>query len=315
MGAQQPKWDQAGQMPSAVDTVTAWRAPQRRPVVVAVHGMEDSWQSWETLTGLLGADHQVYALDLPWRAGNDYRWRQYGSPAHWLHQGLQAIPEPVDVLLGHSFGANAVLQYLAQCGPAGPAARTAVLAAPFYRPSTLVCDWSLYHQSFAGFRSVMTEGMRTRLGPRAAAMEADLLASMADKLIERIGPMGFLALYDQFVATTELNLSQVPIPALVLAGEHDQGLAGDRAQALAEAMPMADVQLSPKFGHFFHVDHAREAYERITAFLRAHLADADARSHDTATHELLHEPLAATRHIADPTEPLMTTQPQNGPTA
>jgi hypothetical protein len=107
----------------------------------------------------------------------------------------------------------------------------------------------------------------------------------------------------------------VPIPALVLAGEHDQGLAGDRAQALAEAMPMADVQLSPKFGHFFHVDHAREAYERITAFLRAHLADADARSHDTATHELLHEPLAATRHIADPTEPLMTTQPQNGPTA
>ncbi|MEU5257005.1 alpha/beta fold hydrolase [Streptomyces longwoodensis] len=314
MGAEHT-WARVAQVPSAVDTVTAWRAPRRRPVVVAVHGMEDSWQSWEKLTGLLGAEHQVYALDLPWRAGNDYRWRQYGSPAHWLHEGLKAIPEPVDVLLGHSFGANAVLQYLAHCGAAGPAARTAVLAAPFYRPSTLECDWSLYHQSFAGFRSVMTEGMRTRLGTRAAAMEPELITSMADKLIERIGPMGFLALFDQFVATTELNLSQVPIPALVLAGEHDQGLAGDRAEALAEAMPMADVQLSPDFGHFFHVDHAVDAYERITAFLRVHLGGTQTPPRETATRELRQDRTEPTHQLADTTEPLTATPYPNGHTA
>ncbi len=310
MAEERRQWARVADVPSSVATVTAWRAPERRSVVVAVHGMEDSWQSWDSLTALLGDDYRVYALDLPWRAGNDYRWRHHGTPAHWLTEGLQSIPEPVDVLLGHSFGANAVLQYLAQCGAAGPAARAAVLVAPFYRPSTLVCDWRLYEQSFAGFRHVMSDGMRVRLGARAASLEPDVLASMVDKLIDRIGPMGFLALFDQFVGTTELNLSQVPIPSLVIAGESDQGLAGDRAQALAEAMPMADVQLCADYGHFCHVEHALDVHQRMAAFLRRHLAGIAPRH--GAARQAPPQP-ATPRHLDDPATSHPTIQqPQEG---
>ncbi|WP_052443232.1 alpha/beta fold hydrolase [Streptacidiphilus neutrinimicus] len=283
------QWARVADIPSPAATVAAWRAPQRRPVVVAVHGMEDSWQSWDPLTALLGVEYEVYALDLPWRAGNDYRWRHHGSPAHWLAEGLQSIPEPVDVLLGHSFGANAVLQYLAQCGAAGPAARVVTLVAPFYRPSTLVGDWKLYERSFDGFRQVMTQGMRVRMGARAASLDPDVLATMVAKLMDRIGPMGFLALFDQFVGTTELNLSQVPVPALVVAGDNDEGLAGDRAQALAEAMPLADVQLSPDYGHFCHVEQAEEVHQQINAFLRRHLFGAVPR-HSTLSLANHHQP-------------------------
>ncbi|MGW5696751.1 hypothetical protein ACWEWX_39460 [Streptomyces asiaticus] len=52
------------------------------------------------------------------------------------------MPEPVDILIGHSFGANAVLEHLADGGGAAQP-RAAVLLALFFRPDTLRVDWPI----------------------------------------------------------------------------------------------------------------------------------------------------------------------------
>ncbi|MGX4687688.1 alpha/beta fold hydrolase [Streptomyces sp. JNUCC 63] len=236
------------------------------PVVALVHGLEGHWTGWRPLAGQLAGRCRAYALDLPWRAGNHYRWRHHGTPAHWLREALALVPEPVDVLIGHSFGANAVLEHLATPGDLSQP-RAAVLLAPFFRPETLTVDWPLYEAALAGFRQVITDGVRVGLGERARHLDPDVLAAMADTAVEGIGPVGFLSLFLQFTGTTELDLGAVTVPTLVLAGENDTSLSEDRAAALAAAMPAATVRRHPHYTHFCHAEQAADVGADITAFL------------------------------------------------
>lgn len=242
-------------------------APHRdAPVVALVHGLEGRWTGWQPLAARLAGRCRTYALDLPWRAGNRYRWRHHGTPAHWLGEALARVPEPVDVLIGHSFGANAVLEHLATPGTARQP-RAAVLLAPFFRPETLRVDWALYDAALAGFRRIIADGVRVGLGRRARDLDPEVLAAMADTTVERIGPVGFLSLFLQFTGTTELDLNAVTVPALVLAGQSDTALSEDRATALAAAMPAATVRRHPHYTHFCHVEQTADVCADITAFL------------------------------------------------
>ena len=251
----------------------------RGQVVVAVHGLEDTWESWwplaERLAGSV-AGYRTYALQMPWRTGNDYSWREAGSPAEWLATALARAPEPVSVLLGHSYGSNSILEHLAGATAAGAAAgagrpAAAVLVAPFYRPASLRPGEELYRRAFAGFRTIMDEGMRLRMGPRAAEVDPELLVGMTDKMLDRIGRPGYHALYEQFLDTTGLPLAAVTVPTLVTAGTGDESLAGERAVALAAAMPAADVRLHPDYGHFCHLQQTADLAAEIVAFLDPHL--------------------------------------------
>jgi len=239
------------------------------PIVACVHGMEDSAECWLPLAARLGRSHRYYATNLPWRAGNDYRWRRDGSAGEWLAGALATLPGPPAVLIGHSFGANAILERLAADPPESPAA--AVLIAPFYRPAALTVDEVLYRRAYEGFTGIMTEGLRLRLGRRRAACDEELLAAMAGKMLQRIGPAGFAALWDQFVRTTDLPLGKVAVPTLVLAGSADTSLAQPRADALAAAMPAADVRLRPEYGHFCHVEQADAVAAEVDTFLGRYL--------------------------------------------
>lgn len=259
-------WTPVAEVRGPRERLAVSRAPGTAgPVVALVHGLEGSWDSWrplvEALTGC-----RAYALDLPWRAGNPYRWRQHGTPADWLRQALDLVPEPVDVLLGHSFGANAVLEHLATSeGTRVPSA--AVLLAPFYRPESLTVDWPLHDAALAGFRRVIAAGVGVGLGERARTMDPEVLAAMVDTTLERIGPVGFLSLFLQFVGTTELALADVTVPTLVLAGRNDESLAGNRATALAAAMPTATVRQHAHYSHFCHAEQTGDVAAEIATFL------------------------------------------------
>lgn len=248
------------------ESLDAMRAPgDRGPVVAMVHGMEDAWSSWGPLAVRLSDSCRMYALDLPWRAGSSYGWRHHDKPADWLRAALAALPEAPDVLIGHSFGANAVLQYLASSQTDGISG--AVLLAPFYRPESLAVDWNLHDAARAGFRRTMAEGMRSRLGGRSAEMDEDVFSAMVDTAVDRVGPVGFLTMFLQFVGTTELDLAATSVPTLVLAGENDEALAGERATALASAMPAATVRQYPHYQHSCHVEQPDEVASEISRFL------------------------------------------------
>jgi pimeloyl-ACP methyl ester carboxylesterase len=241
----------------------------RGPALVVVHGLEDTWDCWYDLATKLAGRCRLYVLDMPWRAGNSYLWSLRGTPGDWLRRGLEMVPEPVVALVGHSFGSNAILQYLADCD--APGVDAAVLLAPFYRPKSLKADWDLHNRARAGLRRIMSEGLRLKLGARAAKLDPDVFESMVDTVLDRIGPVGFGTFFNQFAGTTELELGTVRTPTLVLAGETDESLAGPRAVALAEAMPAASVFHRADYGHFCHIAQAGLVAAELADFLADHL--------------------------------------------
>jgi predicted alpha/beta hydrolase family esterase len=234
------------------------------PLVVLVHGMEDTWPSWRPFAAGLLPSWRVYALDPPWRAGNAYTWRRRATAGGWVAAALARLDEPVDLLVGHSLGANSVLEVLAMPGSAG--VRAAALLAPFYRARATQLTWELFDQARKNFDRLIADGMRMRLGPRFIRLDADLREAMLDKMIDRIGPQGFIAWFDHFAASSDLGLAGVTTPTLVLASVDDPCLANGRAEALASDMPAATMWLDSTYDHFCHVRQARQTAAQLVRF-------------------------------------------------
>jgi pimeloyl-ACP methyl ester carboxylesterase len=234
--------------------------------VVLAHGLEDGWSCWQGLVGRLDPDWSVRALDLPWRAGNDYRWRQRGGAAGWLAAGLDGLDEPVDALVAHSFGANAALELMA----AGDqrVGRAVVLICPLYRPPEAPVTWRMFDRARRSFEAHIRDGVRARMGPRVASVEPDVLESMMDKALDRVGPIGLLTVFESFVASTDLALETIGQRAMVLAGGADRTLSATAARMLAARIPAAAVRVDESFDHFCHVRRPLRVAEQVGEFLR-----------------------------------------------
>jgi pimeloyl-ACP methyl ester carboxylesterase len=237
------------------------------PLVVLVHGLEDSWASWWPLAERL-ADWRLVALDLPWRAGGDYRWR-HRSAGDWLRRGLDLVGEPVDAVVAHSFGAGATLELL--CARDRRLGRAAALLAPLYRPPQLDLTWRVFDRARRTFEAHLAEGLAMRLGARAKRLEGELLDLMVSRTIDRVGPAGFLAVFDQFAATAHLPLERVELATLVLAGDADPTLLGGAALQLAGGLPGSRVHIQPGYDHFCHVRHANGVAAEIADLVNAAL--------------------------------------------
>ncbi|MEU8263188.1 alpha/beta fold hydrolase [Micromonospora sp. NPDC048999] len=239
-------------------------APGHARVVAAVHGLADNGTTWQDLAALLGAGYRWYTVDAPWSGDPGRSLTDGARPAEWLRQALADLPEPVDILVGHSFGANAVLDHLAT-RPA-PEVRAAVLLAPLVRPAEQAPHPVLVARTRAAIRQVVADGLRARLGPRAAHVADDVLAAMVDKAVARVPDGATELVLDRLLATPRPALGQVNTPALVLAGRGDQRLAGVRANSLT-VMPAVEVSIHPHYGHFCHITEAAEVAAECAEFL------------------------------------------------
>jgi pimeloyl-ACP methyl ester carboxylesterase len=231
------------------------------PLIVLVHGLEDSWDCWRPLARRFDG-WRLVALDLPWRAGNDYRWRR--TPAReWLARGLDLVDVAADVVVAHSFGAGATLDLLCD---RDPRISRAALICPLYRPPRLVMTWRAFERAQRTFNRHIREGLVTRMGPRAAAVEPGVLDAMMDRAVDRVGPAGFLAVFEQFAATADLPLHAVRAPTLVLAGDADFTLVEGAAADLAAGIPNAVARPHPHYDHFCHLRHTDEVAAEIAGF-------------------------------------------------
>lgn len=231
------------------------------PLVVFAHGLEDSWASWHSMAKQFDPDWRLLAIELPWRAGNDYEWRTR-RPGEWLGDGLDLIGTVPDVLVAHSFGANAALELMCAFDPR--AGRSAALLCPLYRLPHLPVTWRMLDRSRTSFVENIREGVRARLGSRVDALSPALLDTMIEMAVDRVGPAGFLTVFDQFVNSANLALGGVELPTLVIAGDSDPNTSGEVAAELAAGMPGAGVFVGEGFDHFCHIRRAADVAGRIT---------------------------------------------------
>jgi pimeloyl-ACP methyl ester carboxylesterase len=237
------------------------------PWVLLAHGLADGWESWRALAARLPHGWGVAALDLPWRAGNDYRWRQTATPSQWLKTGIDLLGEPVHAVVGHSFGANAALGLMASGD--GSVGSAAVLICPFYRPPTAEVTWRMLDRSRQTFVENIREGVRARMGARAERTDAEVLDAMLAEAVDRVGPLGLLTAFDQFVASTDLPLHAVEQPTMILAGGADPVLSAATAVRLAERVPRATLHADEGFDHYCHIRRPAQVAALAGEFLSA----------------------------------------------
>jgi pimeloyl-ACP methyl ester carboxylesterase len=234
------------------------------PLVVLVHGLEDAWASWLPMAAELDPDWRLVALDLPWRAGNDYRW--YRRPSgEWLADALDLLGARPDAMVAHSYGANAALELLCERDSRpGPAV---ALISPLYRNPRYPVTWRLFDRAREAFVEHIREGLRARMAGRAETTDPTVLAAMMSVALDRVGPSGFLAVFQQFTASAYLALDQVEAATLLVAGAQDPSLPPEAARALASSIPGARVRVNDGYDHFCHFRQARGVAAQVAEFI------------------------------------------------
>jgi len=230
--------------------------------VLLLHGMGGGVGSWDPLDPLLSADQELWDVGFPWSVSGGADWAHTAEITGLAAAAIDTV-DP-DVVIAHSFAANVLLELAEREGPRWT--RPIVLLAPFYRASPADFDWSSIGQYVAGFQRMLDDGIRLRAGSR---IDDATRADMAGRLCELMGPYTWLRFFEVYLRTPMLELDQIEVPALVVAGELDQGAFPDGARALAGRLALAGAQILDGCGHFPMIERPEALAETINRFISA----------------------------------------------
>ncbi|MFC0600959.1 alpha/beta fold hydrolase [Streptomyces palmae] len=237
------------------------------PVLLMAHGLEEGWQVWLPMARLLMPEFRLLLVDFPWRAHNDYGWSETLPPSEWMGEVVRNLPIVPDAIVGHSFGSNATLEFLAK--PNAPLIKAAVLTSPFYRSEPSAITWDLFHEGVANFREILSAGLRVRSGDKR--IDPEIFERMVDRLLERVGPTGFANLFRLFSHAPGIRTDRIISPTLIIGGVTDETSTPTGIRELAGALVDGRVELLPEYDHFCQVEQAEEIAQLTAAHLREHL--------------------------------------------
>ncbi|WP_431044249.1 alpha/beta fold hydrolase [Streptomyces sp. P1-3] len=233
--------------------------------VLLLHGLAGSAAVWAPFAERADPACELWTAELPWRGFGIRGWHERPADA-WVEQAVARLPDAPDVVVGHSFGANAVLAWLSrQDQPSHRTPRGAVLISPFYRPREEHFDWEAMSYYLNRFQDVLSDGLRVSSRGQLAP---DVREEMARKVRDRIGPYGWMRFFDTYLNTPRLPVERMSMPFLILGGGTDIAAFPDEARSLARALPDATARILPDAGHFTMVERAAEFAEAVNGFLR-----------------------------------------------
>ena len=152
-----------------------------------IHGMVEDWSVWSSSLDYFSPTMNTYALELPWSGQQGPHWSGSAPARVWLKHAMQHIPTDVDVVVAHSFGALALLQYLCEYGAQD--LKGVVLISPFYKPEVEAFSWDLARYYMGNFSRFIEDSIRLRAGGRDLAPER--LEAVTHKIAEHFSPYGW----------------------------------------------------------------------------------------------------------------------------
>ncbi|MFF4254931.1 alpha/beta fold hydrolase [Streptomyces sp. NPDC001663] len=235
------------------------------PRILFLHGLAGSDTVWEETVRQLGAAHEVWSAQLPWRGQGVEGWGRTANLTPWVEEALASVPGPVDVVVAHSMSSNVLLELLDRTDAFDRfGIRALVLVSPFYRGTAEEFDWATITHYLNDFHLILQEGIRAHSGGRVSA-ETEIL--MAQRVREWIGPYGWIRFFDLFLRTPELRTARITVPCLVVGGAHDIATPSQHAIALAGALPDARLRVLGGSGHFPMVDEPADFNAELREFL------------------------------------------------
>lgn len=242
-------------------------SPPAERTLLVLHGLEDTHGSWRPVARALGAGWGCVGADMPWHAGNSYQWRWDAAPGDWVAKTLSQLDRPPDLVLAHSFSANAVLDFLVR--DQGPGIPAAVLLSPFFHGTKQRATWQTWDAARRAFERQIRAGISVRSRSRIGADDLELVIS---RTLARVGVDGFVAVFDEYLRSGTLDLGAVSIPVSVVVGGNERTRCAECA-ALAAALPNSSLVIEPDRDHYLHLTDPERVAEHCRKALPPALAD------------------------------------------
>jgi len=246
------------------------------PRIALLHGWGMNLRVFDPLRERLAHSLSVRLVDLPGHGRSD--WCEQWSEAR-QRSLLAAALLPADTLLGWSLGGQIALSLaLGSRGTAAAPKRLVLLATT---PRFLEADdWSagLSRDTLLHFARSLEQqpsdtiaeflGLQVR-GSQHAAQTAQRLREALDR--HGMAQLPALRAGLTMLALTDLRdrLATLDIPTLLIGGMNDRVTPPSAMQALAQALPRAQLQLLPRAAHAPFVSHADEVAEALLRFIAA----------------------------------------------
>jgi len=250
-------------------------------VLLLVHGLGGSRQTWRHLIPALARTHTVIAPDLPGHGESDPPAGDYSLGAHAcaMRDLLLALGHRRTSLVGHSLGGGVALQtayqfpertdrlMLISSGGLGPEVAPLLRAATLPGAETVVAGLSKIP---AG----LTRRVFTVLPPLVASPDANVLAGVLRGLASHRQRRAFVRTAHNVIdwrgqtvsATRQLGLLR-DVPVLVAWGAKDTTIPPHHHQSFADRVPHAVLVVIPDAGHYPHETAPAQLLVAMEAFL------------------------------------------------
>ncbi len=242
------------------------------PDLLLIHGWGMNEAVWHDLAAILATDYRVTLVDLPGHGQSPYDPTR-PSLADWARQVLEVAPDSA-AWIGWSLGGSLALEAALQA-PERIRTLTLVTTTPrFVRGA----DWrhAMPLETLEQFHADLTRDPRATLD-RFLALEVSggdearsVLRLLRARLAEK--PAADPAALDiglDLLRDTDLRgrLPGLAMPSLWLYGQRDALVPRRSAQAVAELLPSADIEVIRGAAHAPFLSHPDQAMQQLRAFL------------------------------------------------
>ena len=253
-----------------------------RPTLVLVHGAggskldwPQSWRGVEEATAPLGLwtstvvlpgeggqslhSYPVLALDLPGHGGSDGQSLSdidvYGAV---VIRFIEALGLENVCLVGHSMGVGVVLSAVLQSSVW--ISSLCLIAGAARMPVTPELLKGLQNQTEDTVAAIARSCWHK-------STPEHYVKTTQQRMMSASGSV----LLNDFTACSKLDLSAklpaLQVPTLILASQEDRMVKGAEIEAMAQAIPKAQLQILHECGHFLHVERASVAAAALAGFL------------------------------------------------
>jgi pimeloyl-ACP methyl ester carboxylesterase len=226
-----------------------------------IHGMLEDEHSWTELEQELDCALSVRP-HFPWSAkfGSDWAVQQGG--AEWIGAFADQRARMPRIVVCHSYGCNAMLEYLLREGQPQP--EVLVLVSPFYQAARADVSWDVLTGLIAGLERLIGESIAAQDARKRYT--GPLLADMVTRVRDRLGVYGWAEFLKLFLRSPDLPLHLLRSRTLVVSGKGDHYSRYERNLDLAAAIPGARHLCFDDGGHFVQKTHGGALARTIIEF-------------------------------------------------